>query len=59
MEPKKEIVFLKNELKSKNVIIEILQQTVDSLERENCKVVHNQFNKNSRIKPQDEFITPK
>ena len=34
MESKKEIEFLKNELKSKNLIIEILQQTVDSLERE-------------------------
>ena len=59
MGSKKEIEFLKNELKSKNMIIEILQQTVDSLERENCKVVHNQFNKNSQIKSQDEFITPK
>ena len=49
MESKKEIEFLKNELKSKNLIIEILQQTVDSLER-------NQFNKNYRIKSQDESL---
>ena len=34
---KRDICFLKDELKSKNVIIQILQQSINSLERENSK----------------------
>ena len=55
---KKEICFLKDELKSKNTIIGILQQTVNSFEREKSKLSNN-IKQISKSNNKDEFVIPK
>ena len=49
---KRDICFLKDELESKNEIIRILQQSMNSLERENSKLSTNNINN-------DGFVIPK
>ena len=55
---KKEICFLKDELKSKNITIGILQQTVNSFEREKSKLSNN-IKQISNSNNKDEFVIPK
>ena len=49
---KRDICFLKDKLESKNEIIRILQQSMNSLERENYKLSTNNINN-------DGFVIPK
>ena len=49
---KRDICFLEDELESKNEIIQILQQSMNSLERENSKLSTNNINN-------DGFVIPK
>ena len=58
---KKELVFLKSELDSKNTVINILKETIKSLEHENSKSSTNSgsYNLKHLEHQKDEFMTPK